>query len=103
MLEIFASPKTACRFTGLFQKKIYNFGHPNILTYIDGVSPAIKSKYVQMSLKDRYKCEQIHNLIPSTYLLEYYILWGHSRDINVNIDHLNSLLCKKYNDIDFFY
>ena len=103
MLEIFVSPKTSFRFIGLFQKNVYYFGHPNILTYIDGVSPAIKSKYNQMCLKDRYKCQQIHNLIPSSYLLEYYILWGHSRDMDVNTNHLNALLCKKYKGIDYFY
>ena len=103
MLEIFTSPRTTYRFSALFQKKVYYFGHPNINTYIDGVSPAMRSKYIQMCLKDKYKCEQIHNLIPSAYLMEYYILWGHSRDVDINVNHLNSLLCKKYKGIDYFY
>ena len=103
MLEIFASPKTTFRYSALFQKQLYYFGHPHINTYIDGASPDIRSKYIRFTIKDRYKCVQIHNLVPSTSLFEYYVLWGHSRDININVDHLNALLCKKYNDIDYFY
>jgi hypothetical protein len=103
MLEIISSPKNTHRFIALFQKNIYYFGHPNIHTYIDGVSPAIKTKYIQMCLKDKYKTEQIYHLVPSEYLFENYILWGNSRNIDVNITHLNGLLCKKYKGIDYFY
>ena len=103
MLAIFTSPKTAFRYSALFEKKIYYFGHPNMLTYIDGVSPDIRYKYIRFTMKDKYKCEKIQNLVPSRSMFEYYVLWGHSQNIDTNIDHVNSLLCKKYKNIDYFY
>ena len=103
MLEIFASPKTTFRYSALFQKKLYYFGHPNMFTYIDGVSSDIRYKYIRFTMKDKYKCVQIQNLVPSRSMFEYYVLWGHSHNIDTNINHLNALLCKKYKDIDYFY
>ena len=103
MLEVFISPRATYRYATLFQDKLYYFGHPHILTYTDGLKPHVRSKYIQLCLKDKYKSNQIVNLIPSTNLFEYYILWGHSQNIDTNINHLNALLCKKYKGIDYYY
>jgi len=103
MLKVITSPCILYRYSALFQKKIYYFGHPNIQTYIDGITPQIRYKYIQLCLEDNEKNKQIHQLIPSNVLFEYYILWGHTRNIELNTDHLNAMLCKKYKNIDYFY
>jgi hypothetical protein len=103
MLKVITSPCAMFRYTALFQNNNYYFGHPNISTFIDGVSPHIRYKYIQLCLEDNEKNKQIQQLIPSTTMFEYYVLWGHSRNIEVNTDHLNALLCKKYKHIDYYY
>lgn len=103
MLKVFSSPKITYRYIGLIKNKIYYFGHPSIMTYLDGVDTTVRSKYIKICMQDKYKYGHIQNLIPSTFLLDYYILWGHSQNIEVNITHLNALLCKKYNGIDYYY
>lgn len=103
MLKIITSPCAMYRYAALFQNNIYYFGHPHILTFIDGVRPHIRSKYIQYCLENEEKSKQIHQLLPSKSMFEYYILWGHSRDLEVNTTHLNSLLCKKYKGIDYYY
>jgi hypothetical protein len=103
MLKVITSPCAMYRYTALFQKNIYYFGHPEISTFIDGVQPHVRSKYVHFCLKNEDKHKQIHQLIPSTTMFEYYILWGYSRNIDVNTTHLNAMLCKKYKNIDYFY
>jgi hypothetical protein len=103
MLKIITSPCALHRYAALFQKNIYYFGHPEISTFVDGVTPHIRDKYIQLCLENEGKNKQIHQLIPSTPMFEYYILWGHSRNIEVNTTHLNALLCKRYKNIDYFY
>ena len=103
MLKVITSPCAMYRYTALFQNNFYYFGHPKISTYIDGVQPRVRSKYIQFCLEDEEKTKQIHQLIPSTTMFEYYILWGYSRSFDINIIHLNGLLCKKYKNIDYFY
>jgi hypothetical protein len=102
MLKVITSPCGFHRYAALFQQSIYYFGHPKIITYIDGADSQIRSDYIKFSL-EKDKSKQIYDLIPSTRMFEYYILWGHSRDINVNITHLNAMLCKKYKNIDYYY
>lgn len=103
MLQIIRSPCAMYRYASLFQHKIYLFGHPEISTYIDGATPSVRQNYIQFCLENEEKSKQIHQMIPSTFMFEYYILWGHSRDIVVNTNHLNGLLCKKYKGIDYYY
>ena len=103
MLKVITSPCTLYRYSALFQKKIYYFGHPEISTFIDGATLKIRYKYIQLCLEDNVKNNQIHQLIPSNALFDYYILWGHSRNIEVNTDNLNAMLCKKYKNFDYFY
>jgi hypothetical protein len=103
MLKVITSPCGLFRYSALFQKKIYYFGHPEISTFVDGNSLLVRDKYIQLCLENEEKNKQIHQLIPSNTLFEYYILWGHSRNIEVNTDHLNAMLCKKYKNIDYFY
>jgi hypothetical protein len=103
MLKVITSPCMMYRYAALFQKNIYYFGHPEISTFIDGVPPHVRSKYIQFCLEHEEKNKQIHQLIPSTPMFEYYILWGYSRNMEVNTTHLNSMLCKKYKNIDYFY
>jgi len=103
MLEVILSQKLTYRYAALFKNNVYYFGHPNIMTYLDGIHPSIRSKYIDLCLQDKNKSIQIQNLIPCKTTFEYYILWGHSQNINVNINHLNSLLCKKYKGIDYYY
>jgi hypothetical protein len=103
MLKVITSPCSMFRYSALFQKNIYSFGNPEISTFIDGATPHKRYKYIQRCLEDNEKNKQIHQLIPCTTMFEYYILWGHTRNIEINTDHLNALLCKKYKNIDYFY
>jgi hypothetical protein len=103
MLKVITSPSAMYRYAALFQKNIYYFGHPEIYTFIDGANSSTRNKYIQFCLEDEGKNKQIHQLIPSTPMFEYYILWGYSRSIDVNTTHLNAMLCKKYKNIDYFY
>ena len=103
MLQVISSHRMTYRYAGLIKNKIYYFGHPDIATYLDGIHPNVRTKYIELCMQDKYKSVQIQNLIPSTCLLDYYILWGHSKNIDVNITHLNALLCKKYKGIDYYY
>lgn len=103
MLKVITSPCGMFRYSALFQKKIYYFGHPEITTFIDGASSHIRYRYIQHCLENNEKNNKIHKLIPSTEMFEYYILWGHSRNIEINTDHLNAMMCKKYKNIDYFY
>ena len=103
MLKVFTSPCGLHRYAAVFQQSVYYFGHPKIVTYIDGVHPQVRSKYIQLCLENDENAKQIYQLIPSKIMFDYYILWGHSRDVDVNISHLNAMLCKKYKNIDYYY
>ena len=103
MLKVITSPCALHRYAALFQQNTYYFGHPKIDTYIDGVRPQVRSKYIQLCLENDEHSKQIYQLIPSNIMFDYYILWGHSRDIDINITHLNAMLYKKYKNIDYYY
>ena len=74
MLKVITSQCALFRYSALFQNNIYNFGHIEISTFIDGATPHKRYKYIQRCLEDNEKNKKIHQLIPCTTMFEYYIL-----------------------------
>ena len=75
--------------------KVYNFGLKNGKTFIDGESELTKENYKKRHLGNEIEKKLITNLIPSPSLFSYYILWN-TRNIDDNINYLNSLWKKKH-------
>jgi hypothetical protein len=75
--------------------KHYDFGYKYGTTYIDGASELTRTNYRKRHLANKTEKERIENLIDSSALFSYYLLWGESRDLIKNIYSLNELMNKK--------
>ena len=64
-------------------------------TYIDHKDKARRERYRQRHYNSERERPYIENIIPSSALFSYYVLWGESKSIQKNISHLNKLLKNK--------
>jgi hypothetical protein len=96
MLRVNMSKNHTHRFMALFQERVYWFGNPNEPCFLDGVHVSVRDRYIESCLLNQTKTNRIKELIPSTDLFEYYILWGNSRNVDHNIRHIRELLYNKY-------
>jgi hypothetical protein len=79
--------------------KTYDFGLKDAIngTYIDHFDKIKRDNYLKRHYALKKERPFIDNLIPSSSLFSYYILWGPYTNINKNIDYLNGLWKKKHN------
>jgi len=80
--------------------KQYDFGLKDAIngTYIDHFDKIKRENYLKRHYALKKERPFIDNLIPSSALLSYFILWGPYTNINKNIDYLNGLWKKKHNN-----
>ena len=64
-------------------------------TYIDHKDKARRERYRQRHYNSERERPYIENIVPSSALFSYYVLWGPSTSIQKNISHLNKLLKNK--------
>ena len=74
--------------------KKYNFGLKGGSTYLDHKDKIKRDNYRRHHLGNPKEKQLIEGLTPSPALFSYYILWGDSTDININIRKLNKLIKK---------
>jgi hypothetical protein len=76
--------------------KLYDFGLDTGSTYIDHHNKIKRQNYWSRHYSNPIERRLINNLVPSPALFSAYLLWGESRDLNENINHLNMLWKKKH-------
>ena len=64
-------------------------------TYIDHHDKTRRERYRQRHYNSERERPYIENIVPSSALFSYYVLWGESTSIQKNISLLNKLLQKK--------
>ena len=64
-------------------------------TYIDHHDKTRRERYRQRHYNSERERPYIENVVPSSALFSYYVLWGESTSIPKNISHLNKLLKNK--------
>ena len=81
----------------LDNNKYYDFGFINGSTYIDHYDKNKRTNYLKRHYANPTEKYLIDNLIPSPSLFSAFLLWGHYRSLNQNIDYLNELFHIKHN------
>ena len=64
-------------------------------TYIDHHDKTRRERYRQRHYNSERERPYIENVVPSSALFSYYVLWGESTSKQKNISHLNKLLKNK--------
>lgn len=97
ILRIVDSPLKTKRFRiYLDNNKHFDFGvKDKHETYIDHHDKTRRERYRQRHYNSERERPYIENIVPSSALFSYYILWGESTSIKNNISHLNKLLKNK--------
>lgn len=98
ILQIIDSPLKTKRFRIYLDNtnKHYDFGVKNKHeTYIDHKDKVRRERYRLRHYNSERERPYIENLIPSSALFSYHILWGPTTSIKKNINHLNKLLQNK--------
>jgi hypothetical protein len=97
IIKIIESPKLFKRYRVIMDDgKHYDFGLDTGSTYIDHHNDLLRKNYRLRHLGNKQEEYYIDNLIPSPALFSYYLLWGNSTSLRVNIDKLNAILENKY-------
>jgi len=73
-----------------------DFGLRGGYTYLDGADIVARKNYMKRHLGNETEKMLIDNLIPSPALLSAYLLWGNTRDLLKNMNHLNKLWAEKH-------
>ena len=96
ILHIEDSPLKTKRFRiYLDNNKHYDFGvKDKHETYIDHQDKVRRERYRLRHLNNQKENVLINNIIPSSSLFSYYILWGDTTSIQKNIKILNRLFLK---------
>jgi hypothetical protein len=97
ILSVKPSTAKTKRYMAIWRKpdgteKVFHFGQPGGFTYVDGASETTRDNYRARHLASPLEGKYIRGRIPSPALFAYWILWGDSRSMEVNIRKLNSLL-----------
>ena len=71
--------------------KKFDFGLKGSRTFLNDRTIDERNNYRARHLKNKNEKYLIDNLIPSPALFSYYLLWGETRDMDKNINHLNKL------------
>jgi hypothetical protein len=74
----------------------FHFGLAGASTYIDNGDKKKREAYRKRHYANVVEKQLIDNLVPSSSLFAYKLLWGDSTDINKNIRSLNNLWRKKH-------
>jgi hypothetical protein len=99
ILRIIDSPLKTKRFRIYLDNnnEHYDFGvKDKHETYIDHHDKTRRERYRLRHYNSEKEQPYIKNLIASSALFSYYILWGNSTSIQTNINYLNKLLKTKY-------
>ena len=98
ILRIIDSPLKTKRFRiYLDNNEHYDFGvKDKHETYIDHHDKMRRERYRLRHFNSEKEQPYIKNLIASSALFSFYILWGNSTSIKTNINYLNKLLETKY-------
>ena len=97
IVQIIDSPLKTKRFRiYLDNDKHYDFGvKDKHETYIDHKDKVRRERYRLRHYNSERERPYIENIIPSSALFSYYIIWGETTSIKKNINHLNKLLKNK--------
>jgi hypothetical protein len=99
IIKILTSDKPNKRYKIIMNNnKTYDFGYKYGNTYIDHHNKLLRYNYMVRHYNLIKERPFIDNIIPSPSLFSFYILWGPFTDIYDNINYLNNLLNKKYNE-----
>ena len=79
--------------------QIIHFGLRGGNTYIDTATEEERKNYRLRHYNNVKENMLIRELIPSPSLLSYFLLWGNSRNLKKNVEHLNQLWKKKYRHV----
>lgn len=92
IIKLVKSPRKNKRYRVYLENNEYfDFGLDGGNTYIDHGNKKKRDNYRKRHLGNDTEKHLIKNLIPSSALFSYYILWGDSTDINKNINILNKM------------
>lgn len=98
-IEVVKSERNNKRFKAIFINKngeiitTKHFGSPSGKTYIDHGDKSIRTAYIARHAN--LPGSNFYNLLSSA-ALSRWILWGHSKDMQKNIDMYNSKLNSRY-------
>jgi hypothetical protein len=97
ILSVGKSPLKTKRFRAIWvdkdgKERHTDFGAPNAYTYLDGAEENVRVNYWKRHMANPAERAKIVQLTPSPALFASYLIWGTSRDINKNIQHLNNLM-----------
>jgi hypothetical protein len=70
----------------------FDFGLKGADTFIDGASEKVRENFRKRHGKNPLEENLINKCIPSPAVFSYYLLWGESRDLQTNINWLNTKL-----------
>jgi hypothetical protein len=100
IIKIRSSPLVNKRFRAEVETrhglKTIDFGMRGGYTYLDGADIVARRNYWKRHLGNQTEKTLIENLIPSPALLSAYLLWGNTRDLLKNMNHLNKLWAEKH-------
>ena len=99
IISLEPSPRSTKRLRATFDDgRTFDFGLRGGQTYIEHGDRALRANYRARHLANATERRLIENLVPSSSLLAYAILWGASRSIAKNVASLNRAFRKKYKD-----
>jgi hypothetical protein len=95
IVKIESSPRPTKKYRVILSDgKHYDFGLRGSSTYLDNKDVSKREAYRKRHLGNPLEKELIQGYKPSPATFSYYLLWGDSTDIKVNIRQLNRLMKK---------